>query len=146
MLLLHSFKEQLEFLHLQNLLLDDLRLNLKCLLGLVSLLDLLLLLRDLLLLNPVQLRILLPPHLVRLQERAELDQVVLYQYVLLSQLRLPLLEVLLLLAELLLLVLERLLDLVHRATLLEQTGGRGDTVQLQVLGQLNFLVHFETIN
>jgi len=69
--------------------------------------------------------------------------VILNEYVLLPELRFALLEVFFLFLELLLLVLEGLLDLVHGASLLEQAGRRRHTVQLQVLRQFDFLVHFK---
>lgn len=90
----------------------------------VSLLQLCLLLNDLIQLALAQLRVLLATHLMRLEESAELDKVILDKDVLLPELSLTLLEVLFLLAELLLLVLEGLLDLVHGASLLKETCGR----------------------
>jgi hypothetical protein len=142
-LLLHALEEPLELLHRLDLALYVRRLLVERLLRLYAPLLLLGLLLDLLLLYPVQLGVLLAAHFVRLQERAELDQVVLYQDVFLTQLCLALLEILLLLSELFLLVLEGLLYLVHGPTLLEEARGWGHAVQLKVLGQLDLLIHFD---
>ena len=74
-----------------------------------------------------------------LEEGAELNQMVLDQDVLLSKLCLALLEVLLFLAEFLVLVFKGLLDLVHGTTLLQEAGGGGDAIELEVLRQFDFL-------
>lgn len=129
-LFLDLLEEGLKLLHLLDLVLDFLGTVEQLLFHKVPFLQLSLLLHNLIQLALAQLRVLLATHLMRLEECAELDKVILDEDVFLPELGLALLEVLFLLAELLLLILEGLLHLVHGAPLLEETCGRRYTIQL----------------
>jgi len=145
-LLLDLLQESFELLHVLHLRLYLLSLIFEFILLHLPVFDLALLFLDLFLFNLAQLVVLLPSHLMTLQESAELDQVILNQYILFSQLCLSLLKVLFLLRKLLLLILKRLLYLIHGTTLFEQTCSWRYRVKLQVLRQFDFLIHFNYIN
>lgn len=136
--LFDSLQELLVFLHLVLLGFDPLSLSLIGILRLLEPLDVGNALLDLLHLRIGNFYILAFSQILLLQKCREFDEVLLDEYILLSELCLLQLESLLFHEELFLLVIERFLHFVHETTFLKKSRGGRDRVQLQVLWQFYF--------